>query len=291
MIEVTQSTFARDVLERSREAPVLVDFWAPWCAPCRTLAPLLDGIEREFKGRLAIVKLNIDDNQELAKQYGVRSIPYVVAFVDGQAVDSFVGVLPVDALREFVGRLLPDAAEIERRKARRLLEHGDVAGATSALRAAMALDPERDAVRLDLAELLLSRPGTGTGVDGAELDEAAAALNGVSAAGKLDTAWTTLHTQLQSQRRAAELPAPEALAARVAQSPDDLQARFDLASVLLARREFEPALEHLLAMVERDRSFNDDIARKTMLSVFDLAADQPQLVSAFRRRLAAALNR
>jgi putative thioredoxin len=118
MLDVTQGNFDHDVLEASRRMPVLVDFWAPWCGPCRSLAPLLAAAATEFDGRLQVVKLNVDENSELAARYGVRSIPYVVAFVDGQPVDSFVGVLPAEALRQFIGRLLPDPAEAERRKAR-----------------------------------------------------------------------------------------------------------------------------------------------------------------------------
>jgi putative thioredoxin len=288
MLDTTQENFARDVIEASREAAVLVDFWAPWCGPCKMLSPLLSTVEAESKGRLKVVKLNVDENQDLAARFGVRSIPFVVAFVDGQAVDSFVGVLPAESLRQFVGRLLPDPAEIERRKAQQLRASGDEAGAASALRAAIALDPERDAARLDLAALLLEGAGAPSA---AMLDEADSALDGVSAAGKLDARWSALHTQLQSQRRAAQLPAAGALISRIEADPADLQARLDLANLHIARREFEPGLVQLLAIVERDRAFGDDIGRRTMLSVFDLAAEQPQLVSTYRRRLAAALNR
>lgn len=286
MLDTTQEDFSRDVIDASHDAPVLVDFWAPWCGPCRTLSPLLAAIEAEYEGRLKVVKVNVDENQELAARFGVRSIPFVVAFAAGQAVDSFVGVLPADALRQFVGRLLPDPAETQRRKARELLDRGDVGGAASALRAALALDPDRDLARMDLAQLLLEHTG-----DAGRLDEAAGCLAGVSAAGKLEPCWIGLNTQLQSQQRAAELPATDVLQARIAADPADLQARLDFANALMAQRHFEPALEQLLAIVERDRAFGDDIGRRLMLSVFDLAADQPQLVSSFRRRLSAALNR
>jgi putative thioredoxin len=286
MLDTTQENFSRDVIDASHEAPVLVDFWAPWCGPCRTLSPLLASIETEFKGRLKVVKVNVDENQELSARFGVRSIPFVVAFVAGEAVDSFVGVLPAGSLRDFVGRLLPDPAETQRRKAAALLQAGDAAGAASALRAALALDPDRDATRIDLARLLLEH-STGTG----RLDEASACLAGVSASGKLESGWLALNARLHSESRAAELPAAEVLQQRIAASPDDLQARLDLADALLARQDYEPALEQLLAIVERDRAFGDDIGRRRMLSVFDLAAGQPQVVSSYRRRLSAVLNR
>jgi len=286
MLDTTQENFSRDVIDASHEAPVLVDFWAPWCGPCRTLSPLLASIETEFKGRLKVVKVNVDENQELSARFGVRSIPFVVAFVAGKAVDSFVGVLPAGSLRDFVGRLLPDPAETQRRKAAALLQAGDAAGAASALRAALALDPDRDATRIDLARLLLEH-STGPG----RLDEVSACLAGVSASGKLESTWLALNARLHSESRAAELPAAEVLQQRIAASPDDLQARLDLADALLARQEYEPALEQLLAIVERDRAFGDDIGRRRMLSVFDLAAGQPQVVSSYRRRLSAVLNR
>jgi putative thioredoxin len=286
MLDTTQEDFSRDVLDASQDAPVLVDFWAPWCGPCRTLSPLLAAIESEFSGRLKVVKVNVDENQELSARFGVRSIPFVVAFVAGQPVDSFVGVLPAEALRQFVGRLLPDPAETQRRKAGELLQGGDVAGAASALRAALALDPDRDVTRMDCAQLLLERSS-----EAGRLDEASRCLAGVSAAGKLESRWIALNTQLQSQQRAAELPATEVLQQRIAADPADLQARLDLANALVAQREYEPALEQLLAIVERDRGFGDDIGRRLMLSVFDLAAGQPQLASSFRRRLSAVLNR
>jgi putative thioredoxin len=286
MLDTTQENFSRDVIDASHEAPVLVDFWAPWCGPCRTLSPLLASIETEFKGRLKVVKVNVDENQELSARFGVRSIPFVVAFVAGEAVDSFVGVLPAGSLRDFVGRLLPDPAETQRRKAAELLQAGDAAGAASALRAALALDPDRDATRIDLARLLLEHTN-GPG----RLDEASACLAGVSASGKLESGWLALNARLHSESRAAELPAAEVLQQRIAASPDDLQARLDLADALLARQDYEPALEQLLAIVERDRAFGDDIGRRRMLSVFDLAAGQPQVVSSYRRRLSAVLNR
>jgi putative thioredoxin len=286
MLDTTQENFTGDVIDASHDGAVLVDFWAPWCGPCRTLSPLLATVESEHKGRLKVVKVNVDENQELAARFGVRSIPFVVAFVAGQPVDSFVGVLAADALRQFVGRLLPDPAETQRRKAAELLEAGAVAGAASALRAALALDPERDLTRLDLARLLLEHSS-----EAGRLAEASDCLEGVSAAGKLEPRWIALDVQLRSQSRAAELPAVEVLQRRIVADPADLQARLDLANALVAQRDYQPALEQLLAIVERDRAFGDDVGRRLMLSVFDLAAGQPQLVSSFRRRLSAVLNR
>ena len=289
MIEATHSTFSRDVIEASQRIPVLVDFWAPWCGPCRALGPMLEKLETEYVGRLRLVKLNTDENPELAAQFGVRSIPYVVAFVDGRAIDSFVGVLPESQVRAFVERLLPDPGELERRKAARLLGAGDVEGATAALRAAVALSPDNAAARFDLAALLLDRS---TALGGsAALDEAGSLIAGTAKSTRDDPNWRALATRLDSLRRAAALSSAAALQARVDADGGDLQARLDLAQLHIAERRFEAALEQLLAIVERDRGFGDDVGRRTMLSVFELAADQPQMVADFRRRLSAALNR
>ncbi len=289
MIDTTQKTFSRDVIEASQRTPVLVDFWAPWCGPCRVLGPMLEKLETEYVGRLRLVKINSDDSPDLAAQFAVRSIPHVVAFVDGRPIDSFVGVLPESQLRAFIERLLPNPSELERRKAARLLAAGDIQGAAAALRAAVALSSDNDAARLDLAALLMDNLSMLGGPSA--IDEAGKLLAAASKSARSESPWLALNTKLESLRRAASLPPAETLRARIDASPGDLQARLDLANLHIAKREFESALEQLLAIVERDRGFDNDAARRTMLSVFDLAADQPQLVAAFRRRLSSALNR
>lgn len=250
---------------------------------------MLEKLETEYVGRLRLVKINSDDCPELAAQFRVRSIPYVVAFADGKPVDSFVGVLPENQLRAFVERLLPNPSELQRRKAARLQSEGDFPGAAAALRAAVALAPDNDAARLDLAALLLDN-ATALGTASA-IDEAGASLVAISKTARGEPRWQALNTKLESLKRVAELPPAATLRARIDADGNDLAARLDLASLHIADRQFEPALEQLLAIVERDRSFRDDVGRRTMLSVFELAAGEPQMVAGFRRRLAAALNR
>lgn len=285
MMDASASSFERDVIEASRQKPVLVDFWAPWCGPCRVLGPMLDRLDIAYAGRIQVVKINSDQEPELAAQFAVRSIPYVVAFVDGQPVDAFVGVLPEPQLRAFVDKLLPSPAEIERRKAAQLLHGGDLAGATSALRAALMLEPLSDETRWALAQLLLQHDATGT------LPEVADILAGVPRAAQADPRHRALRLALESRQKAAHLPDAAGLLEAIAGNPADLQARLDLAQLQVAQQAFEPALEQLLEIVQRDRGFGDDVGRKSMLAVFDLMAGQPTPLAAWRRRLSSALNR
>ena len=292
MIDANDTSFQHDVLEASHQQPVLVDFWAPWCGPCRALGPLLEKLEAAYGGRFRLVKVNSDQQPELAAQFNVRSIPYVVAFVDGQPVNAFVGALPESQLRAFVDALLPNPSEIERRKALDLLSAGKPEAAVRALRAALALNPANDAARWDLAQTLLDQAGAAGAADGpAPTAEARDLLDGVAPAARADARHRALTTRADSLARAAALPQRETLQARIAADPADLQARLDLANLLIARADYEPALEQLLEIVGRDRSFGDDIGRKTVLSVFELMADAPAAVAGYRRRLASLLNR
>ncbi len=286
MINTSGQTFQRDVLDASLEVPLLVDFWAPWCGPCRALGPMLERLEEDYAGRFRLVKINSDENPKLSAEYGVRSIPYVVAFVDGRPVDSFVGVLSEPQLCAFIERVAPDACEIERRKAQALAKAGDRAGALTALRAALTLRPSSDEARLDLATLLLDVPA----LDQADTTEAAEVLDRTGALAQQTPRYRALRTRLDSLEVAARLPTMEVLRQQLTGRPDDLQARADLARQLIAQQQFEPALDELLEIVARDRAFADDYGRKTMLSVFELIPDRPELVGRYRRRLASLLN-
>jgi putative thioredoxin len=288
MLNTSGQTFQRDVVDASRETPVLVDFWAPWCGPCQALGPMLERLEQDCAGRFRLVKINSDENPELSAQFGVRSIPYVVAFVDGNPVDSFVGVLPESQLRAFIDRVAPNPSEIERRKALALIESGDRSGAVASLRAALALEPANDDARVDLAALLLD----GAGAPSADVvSNVRDLLAKTGPLARQTPRFRAMQTRLDSFDQAAQLPSEAELERRIAAQPGDLQARADLARRFIAQGQLEPALEQLLEIVGRDRGFEDDFGRRTMLAVFDLMADRPEAVSAYRRRLASALNR
>ncbi len=288
MIEVNLSNFEHEVIEASRKAPVLVDFWAPWCGPCRALGPVLERLEEAYGGRFKLVKINSDESPELSQQFMVRSIPYVLAFADGNPVDGFIGALPESQVRAFLDRLLPGSAEAERRRAHTLIGEGDFAGALAALRAVIGADPENDEARLDLADVLLNRlPG---GPDQEQLQDADRALAALGARGQADSRCAALKVRLASLREAATLPDLATLRAQVAANGSDLKARSALAQRYIADGELEKALDELLEVIRRNRQYNEGAARQTFLSVLELAADRPTMVSDYRRRLSMVLN-
>ena len=281
MSDITSQNFAQEVVETSRQIPVLVDFWAPWCGPCRTLGPMLEKLEAEYAGKWKLAKINSDENPELSAQFHVRSIPYVVAFVDGKPVDQFVGVLPEAQLRAFLDRVIPQPAEVAYREGLAASQAGETALAREAFQNALAFDPGFDAARFALVNLLLD-----TGDAHAAQGEFAL----LSPKAPQDARYDPLETRLRATERADTLPDAGALRTVVQAQPDNLQARLDLAQQYIAGQDYEAALEQLLAIVERDRAFRDDIARKTMVSVFDMMRDAPQAVSHWRRQLASKLN-
>ena len=274
-LDVGLADFAQHVLEESKHRPVVVDFWAPWCGPCKSLKPVLEKLAAEYGGRFLLAKINSDDNQELAERYGVRGIPSVKAFVNGEPVDEFSGALPEGEVRVFLDRLIPSPAEELRAQAAGLRTAGDLTGALQVLADASRIDPNHIGVRLDAAEIML---------DLNEADEGRRLL--ASVPDDADPRVAQLKARLQFMGVAGEDVA--ALTARVAANENDLEARLKLASLLVAAGQYETGMDQLLEIVRRDRGFEDDIGRKTLLSVFDLLGGG-ELVSRYRRQLSSLL--
>ena len=275
-LDVNLPDFQAAVIDESRSRPVVVDFWAPWCGPCKSLKPILEKLAAEYSGKFRLVKVNADDNQALSQQYGVRGIPAVKAFVDGEIVDEFSGALPEAEVRAFLDRLIPGPAEELRAQASAARAAGDSGAALQLLAEASKLDPQHIGIRLDAAEIML---------DLKEADEAQRLLGGVT--DDADPRVAQLKARLQFLGAADADEA--ALQARIAADSNDLEARLALANLAIAGQRYEDGMEQLLEIVRRDRSFQDDIGRVTLLSVFSLLGGG-ELVSRYRRLLASALN-
>jgi putative thioredoxin len=281
--DVSVADFDQKVLAASRSVPVIVDFWAEWCQPCRLLKPILEKLAAEYGGRFLLGKVNSDENQELAVRYGVRGIPAVKAFLGGEPVDEFTGALPEGKVREFLDRLIPSPAEPLRLEAADILRGGDIAGAIALLTQALQLDSRNEAARLDLAEALM---------DANAIEDARSLLDTFGDAVKDAARLGALHARLALCAGAGNTDSG-VLAQAVADNPGDLDSRLRLANALALARNYRPAMEHLLEIVRRDRAWNDQAGRKTLLTLFNLLAAQPEcddLIREFRVALARTLN-
>jgi putative thioredoxin len=277
-IEVSAENFREVVLEGSKQAPVVIDFWAPWCAPCRALKPILEKLAEEYAGRFTLAKINSDENQDIAASLGVRSIPAVKAVVDGKLVDEFIGALPESEVRAFINRVLPTPSDLARRQAAELLAAERAPEALSLLDSALQHDPRNERAKIDRIETLM-RLGRN--------DEARTAIADLSPLSLDDSKLVALKARLEFADEVAEDAAE--LSRRVAGDPGDLAARLQLARQYVRAQNHEAALEQLMEIVRRDRKYGDDAGRRTMLEVFNLLGPQHELVGKYRRLLSAAL--
>ena len=258
----TTADFMRDVVDASREVPVLVDFWAPWCGPCKQLTPILEKAVRAAKGAIRLVKLNIDDHPEVPGQMGVQSVPAVFAFQDGKPVDGFMGALPESRVSAFIARLIGEnadsGADIEAAEA--ALAAGDVNAAAQAFGEILQGDAENAQAAAGLAKCYIK-----TG----DLTRAEQTLALVPPT-KADSApVASARAALELARKADQAGDVESLRATVAADPSDVQARFDLALALNAAGDREGALDELLELLAKHRKWNDDAARKQLVQLFD----------------------
>jgi putative thioredoxin len=276
--------FAADVLDASMQQPVIVDFWAPWCGPCKQLTPILEALVRQARGRVRMVKVNIDENQQLAAQLRVQSIPMVYAFVGGRPVDAFVGAQPESKLREFIGRLVADGGapvEAALEQARLALEAGDIEPAAALYSQVLAEDPTNPKAIAGLIRSLVQ----GGEVAGAR--ELAAGLTPELARNvDIAAAVTAIDVAEQAGKSAKHRVR---LQERLDSNPDDLQARLDLAVALFGEGRAKEAIDHLLEIVRRDRAWNDEAARIQLVKFFDALGPTHPLTLASRRRLSSIL--
>ena len=279
--EGSDATFAADVIEASREQPVIVDFWATWCGPCKQLTPALEKAVNAAKGAVKLVKIDVDKNPVYAGQLRVQSIPTVYAFVDGRPVDGFMGALPESQVKAFIDKLAGPAAPSDIDQllslAKESIEVGDVGGAAQAYAQVLQLEPENTAAIGGLARCYLDGGDLERAREVAEMappDAKNADLESVRAALKLAEAAPSETSEFEQ---------------RLAANPDDHEARLELAKALAGRGELQAAADELLTIIERDCEWNDEAARKQLLTVFEAAGMASDVAKQGRRRLSAIL--
>lgn len=319
MLDITTENFETEVIHASLSVPVLVDFWAPWCGPCKSLTPILEKLEAAYEGRFVLAKINSDEQQELAAAFGIRSIPTCVLMMGGKPVDGFMGALPEGKLREFLDKHLPGEeqlqAQADAEEAQEHLESGDIASALARMAQALQADPANDELRYDYIKLLI---GSG------DLDQAAAQLAPTLARIPVPLPFEALQQWLNALEFVDKDPRgqwplqkfDEAIAA----NKRDFAARFAKARVLMAANEWVAALDELLEIIMRDKKWDEEAPRKTFVAILELLTppkpkqagpevsgksaggielaghatvqqdEQAALVSAYRRKLSMALN-
>lgn len=275
MQEVSDATFETAVIERSKTIPVLVDFWAPWCGPCRVLGPVLERLAGAYQDRVAMVKLETDANPEVASRYRISSIPAVKLFRDGQVAAEFVGALPEGRVRAFLDEHCPGAADRAVAAARAALEAHDLDAADRHVGEALAADGSHPGALVVAARVAFAR---------GQLDDA------IAIAGRVKSREPRDVDDAQAIRALAELARAgaaglDATAAAAARDPGDLAARFAHAGALAGARRWREALDELLAIVERDKRWSDEAARKAMLTVFAAIGVHDPLANEYRRKL------
>ena len=276
IFDVTEADFEETVLVASTRVPVLVDFWAPWCAPCKQLAPVLDKIVAGYRGRLLLAKVNTDEQGQLAQIFGVRSLPTVLLIKDGRPIDGFPGAQPESAIRAMLEPHIgpePPAEPEEPEAPPRV----DAAQRVTELRAAIAKDPAKDELKAELAQALAE-----TGA----VDEAQSLIDALPANHASGDPARKARAAILIGRALADAPPRDALEARVAADPADLAARRSLGARLLAAGDAAGALDEFLEIMRRDRKFDDDAGRKSLIAALELVED-PALVSATRKRMSA----
>jgi len=282
--DTTEANFMADVVEASKEVPIIVDFWAPWCGPCKTLGPMLEEAVKAAKGAVKMVKVNVDEAQAISGQLQIQSIPTVYAFYQGQPIDGFQGALPGSEIKEFVDRVIAAGggeapgetlnAAVE--AAEEMLTEGAAVDAAQTFAAILEESPNNAAAYGGLVRAHIAMD---------DLDQAEAILNGAAAEISSSAEVEAAHAQLELARQAANAGPVAELSAVVEAEPDNLQARFDLAQALHAAGQTQEAVDHLLGIFRKDREWNDGAAKTQLFTIFDALKPNDPVVLNGRRKL------
>jgi len=283
--ETDTANFHADVIEASMQTPVIVDFWAPWCGPCKQLGPALEKVVRASQGAVRMVKINVDENQELAAQLRIQSIPAVFAFKDGRPVDGFVGALPESQLKTFVEKLAggpAPASPVDEAvaQAQAAFDAGDLGAAANIFGQVLAHDPTNLPSRVGLIRCAVA---------GGDLKRAREALDGLPPEAADDPEVAAARTALELAEQGRGAGDTEALRARIEANANDHEARYDLALALYGAGNAEGAIDELVELVRRDRAWNDEAARKQLVKIFEALGPTHELTVAGRRRLSSVL--
>ena len=288
IIEVITENFMSDVIERSKETPVIVDFWAPWCEPCKQLTPVIEKIVKEKNGNVILAKMNIDESPEVAQQLKIQSIPAVMAFNDGQPVDGFIGVQPEKNITEFINKIssLKNSSSIEENiiAGKKYIDDGDIETAALVFSEILKIEPENISAKSMLARCLLRSD---------QIDEAEDIINNLPPNSENNQDFVSVRSEVEVFKNAKNNPISneqeDGLRRDIDKNPKNHQIRLDLAKLLLAKGENENAINELLEIIEFDPKWNDGEARKQLIEIFNILGNEDILVIEGRKKLSSML--
>ena len=288
IIEVITENFMTDVIEKSKETPVIVDFWAPWCEPCKQLTPVIEKIVREKNGNVILAKMNIDESPEVAQQLKIQSIPAVMAFNEGQPVDGFIGVQPEKNITEFINKIssLKNSSTIEENiiAGKKYINDGDIETASLVFSEILKIEPENISAKSMLARCLLRNN---------QIDEAENIINNLPTSAESNQDFISVRSEVEIFKNAKNNPISneqeDKLRGDIDKNPNNQQLKLDLAKLLLAKGENENAINVLLKIIEFDPKWNDGEARKQLIEIFNILGNENILVTEGRKKLSTML--